>query len=337
AHCAGVVHRDIKPANIFITSRNGAKILDFGLAKTEARGLLDSHSPFQSSVSTQRGILLGTAAYMAPEQALGQMVDERADIWALGLILFEMATGMSPTAAGRLRIETFPELEPIVSKCLEVDRERRYQHASQVRSALERLTAVRGHARINSHALAPANFTTHRGVVLAAVVAALAVSIVAYLFFHQKPSLTSRDTIVLADFENKTGDPVFDGTLRQGLAIQLEQSPFLSLVSEERIQSMLRLMGQAADVRLTPELARGICERTASAAVLGGSASSLGSEYVLALRAKNCVTGDIIDDEQTQAARKEDVLHALSQIASRFRTRVGESLATIAKHDRPLE
>lgn len=154
--------------------------------------------------------------------------------------------------------------------------------------------------------------------------------------FHRIPKLTNKDKIVLADFTNTTGDPVFDGTLRQGLAVQLEQSPFLSLVSEQRIQHMLRLMDQRADARLTPELARQVCERTASAAVLEGSIASLGSQYVLGLRAKNCRTGDVLDEEQMQAARKEDVLSALSQIASKFRTRVGESLSMVEKHDTPL-
>ena len=153
---------------------------------------------------------------------------------------------------------------------------------------------------------------------------------------YRTPKLTDRDTIVLADFTNKTGDPVFDGTLYQGLAIQLEQSPFLSLISEARIRQTLRLMGQSADARLTPELARDVCERTASAAVLEGSIVSLGSQYVLGLRARNCATGDILDDEQVKAGRKEDVLDGLSQIARNFRSRVGESLATLRRHDTPL-
>ncbi len=136
---------------------------------------------------------------------------------------------------------------------------------------------------------------------------------------------------------NTTGDPVFDGTLRQGLAIQLAQSPFLSLVSDERIQKTLRLMGQPADARLTPGLAKEICERTASAAVLDGSIASLGSQYVVGLRATRCRTGDVLDEEQVQAAKKEEVLNALSQIAVKFRTRVGESLATVRQHDTPLE
>ncbi len=151
-----------------------------------------------------------------------------------------------------------------------------------------------------------------------------------------KPKLTDKDTIVLADFENQTNDPVFDGTLRQGLAIQLEQSPFLSLISDDRIQRILPMMGQAVDGRLTPKIAREICVRTASAAVLEGSIASLGSQYVLGLRAKNCRTGDILDEEQVPATRKEDVLNALSQIAGKFRKRVGESLATVQKHSTPL-
>jgi len=166
--------------------------------------------------------------------------------------------------------------------------------------------------------------------------AVLALFAACYFYFHRTPKLTDKDTIVLADFVNTTGDPVFDGTLRQGLAVQLEQSPFLSLVSEQRIQRTLRLMGRPADERLTPELAREICERTASAAVLEGSIAGLGSQYVLGLHAKSCRTGDVLDEEQVQAVRKEDVLNSLSQIASKFRTRVGESLATVEKHDTPL-
>ena len=156
------------------------------------------------------------------------------------------------------------------------------------------------------------------------------------LFLHRTTVLTEKDTVVLADFANSTGDSVFDGTLRQGMAVQLEQSPFLSLISEQRIHHTLRLMGRSADARLTPELAREICERTGSAAVLEGSIARLGSQYVLGLRAKSCRTGDTLDDEQVQAARKEDVLNALSQIASKFRNRVGESLSTIQQHDTPL-
>jgi len=187
---------------------------------------------------------------------------------------------------------------------------------------------------------APASTGTRRGkrllAVAAGAVALLAAATLAFIYLHPASKLTDKDTIVLADFTNNTGDPVFDDTLRQGLAVQLEQSPFLSLISDERIQQMLKLMAKPAGARLTPEVSREICERTASAAVLDGSIASLGGQYVLTLRAKDCRNGDLLDEEQVQAARKEDVLNALSQIASRFRTRVGESLATVKSHDTPL-
>jgi DNA-binding winged helix-turn-helix (wHTH) protein/Tfp pilus assembly protein PilF len=172
--------------------------------------------------------------------------------------------------------------------------------------------------------------------VVAAIVTVPALALAGYLYFHRAPKLTDNDIIVLADFANSTGDPVFDDTLRQGMAVQLEQSPFLNLISDERIQKTLALMGQPADARLTPQLAREICERTASAAVLDGSIANLGSQYVLTLRAKDCRSGNVLDEEQMQAARKEDVLNALSHIARKFRARVGESLKTVEKHDAPL-
>jgi DNA-binding winged helix-turn-helix (wHTH) protein/tetratricopeptide (TPR) repeat protein len=172
--------------------------------------------------------------------------------------------------------------------------------------------------------------------IVPAIVAVLALSVGGYFDLLRTPKLTDKDTIVLAEFRNTTGDSVFDGTLRQGLAVQLEQSPFLSLISDERIQQMLKLMGKPGDARLTPEIAREICERTASAAVLDGSIASLGSQYVLGLRAEDCRTGDVLAEEQVQAQRKEDVLNALGQMASKFRTRVGESLTTIKKYDVPL-
>ncbi len=153
---------------------------------------------------------------------------------------------------------------------------------------------------------------------------------------HRQAVLSAKDTVVLADFANSTGDAVFDETLRQGLAIQLRQSPYLSLISDQRIAHTLHLMGQRAGARLTPELARGVCERTGSTAILEGSIAPLGSQYVVTLQARSCRTGEVLDQEQVQAAKKEDVLSALGQIASRFRNRVGESLTTIQEHNTPL-
>jgi len=182
---------------------------------------------------------------------------------------------------------------------------------------------------------APGRIGKRWKVIVSATLAVLMLS-GGYVYLRRAPKLTDKDTIVLSDFSNSTGDPVFDTTLRQGLAVQLEQSPFLSLISDDRIQQVLKLMAKPADTRLTSEISREICQRTASVAVLDGSIASLGNEYVLTLRAQDCRSGDVLDEEQVQASRKEDVLNALSQIASRFRTRVGESLSTVRSHDIPL-
>ena len=333
AHTANIIHRDIKPANIFISARGHAKLLDFGLAKMGAP--TSREADFTTAAGTMQGVVMGTVAYMAPEQARGELVDHRADLWSVGLVLYEMAKGTRPAPAVRLRVEASPELERIVSKCLETDPALRYQRAADLRTDLERLRRGSDSA-LTGREQPPA--TAHaRWTVVAAGAAAIALAAVGYVFYPRPAlALTDKDTIVLAEFTNTTGDPVFDDTLRQGLAVQLQQSPFLSLISEERIRRTLPLMNQEADARLTPDLAQGVCARTGSAAVLQGSIAALGSQYVLGLRAKHCTTGDILADEQAQATRKEEVLIALSEMATRFRTRVGESLATIEKHSRPL-
>jgi tetratricopeptide (TPR) repeat protein len=360
AHSAGITHRDIKPANLFVTARGHAKILDFGLAKVgpaEYRSKVDVAASPTGTIGgqlTATGNVLGTVSHMSPEQIRGENLDPRTDLFSFGVVLYEMATGKlpfggetqgsvfdsilnaAPVSPLQLNASLPTELERIISKCLEKDREVRYQRASEVRTDLERLKQQIDSARLIADARRGTGASKLRGAALIATVAIVGLGVAGYLYTRPAPKLTDKDTIVVADFANKTGDTDFDETLRQGLAVELGQSPFLSLIPDQRVRGTLHLMGHPDDTPVIGDVAREICERTFSAATVQGSISRLGSQYVLGLRASNCGTGDALFDEQVQFSRKDEALNSLSQVARKFRTRAGESLATIKGHSTPL-
>ena len=319
AHSRRVLHRDLKPANVLIDNNGLVRITDFGIAISQGQPALHS--------------LTGTPAYMAPEQrTVGATLSTQTDIYSLGLVLYELLVGEHPFKHSGA---TKPPLRPsALVPGVDPQLERLIMQALSTEPGQRPASALEMAARLPQSATRQSS----RWIVGAAVAAAVGIIAVALTFFvsTSAPALTAQDTIVIADFENTTNEPVFDGALKVALAVALEQSPFLKVFPDDRARDTLGLMERSPDERITKTLARDIARREQLKALISGSIASLGRNYVIALEAVNAETGDVMAREQAEAASKEQVLTSLGAASARLREKLGESLASVQKFDAPL-
>jgi len=366
----GLVHLDLKPRNMMLTPKGRVKLLDFGLAR-----LVKPKKEDRTQSLTNVAIAAGTPPYMAPEQLLARPLDVRTDIYSVGASLYELATGRQPFRANSLpeliaailhdpanppssiRPDLSPALERVILKCLQKTPEERYQTVGALLADLHSLEAgplaavpmpipsspgAPGDSARIPRDLATSVAQHSRGLMahaksLAIAAAVLAVGGVLWYALRSKPPITERDSIVLADFENRTGDTAFDGTMKKVLEVAISQSPHLNILPDQSVQQGLALMRRRADEPITKQVGLEICQRSSAKAVISGSIASLGSRYVLTLEALDCATGDVLAGATAEADTKERVLTALDKGTSKMRRKLGESLASIQKFSAPIE
>ena len=370
AHAKGIVHRDVKPANILINRRGQAKLLDFGVAKLgdDVHAAAGAETRPGSEVLTTAGMAVGSINYMSPEQARGEELDGRTDLFSLGLVLYEMATAQQafagqttavvfdailnrqPIDPRQLNAAVPEELARVITRSLEKDRRMRFQTAADMLAELGRIrrdTGVRSTVTSGATAAstpatttAPAADTnTVRRMIPIGILALVGVAASAWFLWpggNAAPALTEKDTVLVADFVNSTGDAVFDDALKQAVAVQLQQTPFLTLLPDQRVQRTLAMMQRSVDEPVRGGIARELCQRAGARATIEGSIAALGSSYVLNLNVHNCETGAPLAQQQAQASSKEDVLKSLGGAVTELRKQLGESLASIKKYDVPV-